>query len=508
MSERSTANRMLFMNTLAFTVCFAVWMMNGVLVTFMVDNGVLTLDKAQIGWLIGIPVLTGAILRLPVGILSDKYGGKPVYIAVMLITAAACFLLSFQTTFLGLCLAGLAFGVAGTSFAVGIAYTSVWYPKKSQGTALGIFGVGNAGAAITAMFAPKILMNLTDNGANPENWKYLPVIYGIALIVMTIIFAIFTTNKKPEGSAGKTLAQRMEPLKDVRVWRFGYYYFLVFGGFVALSQWLVPYYLNVYTMPLATAGMMATIFILPSGVIRALGGWCSDKFGARSTMYWVLATCTLFFLLIIAPRMDISSPGQGVLAAKPGTVTAVTATSVTVDEKVYELKVQPEVNGDMEKEGTLVFPTFTSWQEPAVEVGQEVTKKQLIAKGLTHVYFQANIWIFTVILFLAGISMGIGKAAVYKHIPDYFPNDVGVVGGLVGVLGGLGGFVCPIIFGYMLKATGVWTTSWLVLALISIVALVWMHFVILKISKHTHPTGPMDDPSRATTDPEEAEATD
>ncbi len=479
------------MNTLAFTVCFAVWMMNGVLITFMVDNGVLTLDKSQIGWLIGIPVLTGSVLRLPVGILADKYGGKPVYIGVMLITAAACFLLSFMQSFAGLCIAGLAFGLAGTSFAVGIAYTSVWFPKEKQGTALGIFGVGNAGAAITSLGAPHLLKSLTDGGQNPENWKYMPMIYGASLILMTVIFAMFTTNRKPEGSAEKTLKQRMAPLKDIRVWRFGYYYFLVFGGFVALSQWLVPYYLNVYTMSLATAGMMATIFILPSGVIRALGGWCSDKFGARTTMYWVLATCAVFFLLIVAPRMDISSPGEGILAAKSGTVTAVDANSVTVDDRVYNLKPKPEDKPEA-REGTLVLPTFESWQEPAVEIGQAVKKKELLAAGKTHVFFQANVWIFTVLLFLAGISMGIGKAAVYKHIPDYFPRDVGVVGGLVGVLGGLGGFVCPILFGYMLKGTGVWTTCWLFLALVSITALVWMHIVILKLTKNTHPEGPHD----------------
>ncbi|MCH7903330.1 MAG: NarK/NasA family nitrate transporter [Armatimonadetes bacterium] len=500
-STRSPANRILFMNTLAFTVCFAVWMMNGVLVTFMVDNGLLTLDKAQIGWLIGIPVLTGAILRLPVGIMADKYGGKPVYIGVMLITAAACFLLSFMQSFAGLFVAGLAFGLAGTSFAVGIAYTSVWFPKERQGTVLGIFGVGNAGAAITAFGAPLLLRNLTDNGANPENWKYLPMIYGLALIVMTVLFALFTTNKKPEGAAGKTLKQRLEPLKDIRVWRFGYYYFLVFGGFVALSQWLVPYYLNVYTMSLATAGMMASIFILPSGAIRALGGWCADRFGARATMYWVLSACVVFFLLIVAPRMDISSPGEGILAAQPGTVTAVTDTSVTIGDKTYELEPKPAEETGVEKEGALVFPTFESWQEPAVSVGDQVTKKQLIAKGLTHVYFQANVWIFTVLLLFAGIAMGVGSAAVYRHIPDYFPRDVGVVGGLVGVLGGLGGFVCPIIFGYMLKGTGVWTTCWLFLALISIVAFVWMHTVILKISRDARPTGPMDDPSRTPTEP-------
>ena len=109
-----------------------------------------------------------------------------------------------------------------------------------------------------------------------------------------------------------------------------------------------------------------------------------------------------------------------------------------------------------------------AWQEPAVAVGETVSKRQLLARGVTHVYFQANVWVFTFLVFVVGFAMGIGKAAVYRHIPDYFPRDVGVVGGLVGVIGGLGGFVCPILFGWILQRTGIWTTAWMLLALLSI----------------------------------------
>ncbi|HZH99392.1 MAG TPA: MFS transporter, partial [Fimbriimonadaceae bacterium] len=279
------------------------------------------------------------------------------------------------------------------------------------------------------------------------------------------------------------LPQMLRPLKDIRVWRFGLYYFIVFGAFVALAQWLIPYYLNVYGMTLATAGLMAAVFSLPSGVIRALGGWASDKFGARSTMYWVLSSCAVFFLLLIAPRMEITSPGEGVMAERAGTVTAVSRESVQVGSKAYELKRQAPLNPQEMDQRTLVMPTFRSWQEPVVQVGQEVKKKELVAKGVTNVFFQANIWIFTSLVFLAGIMMGIGKAAVYKHIPEYFPNDVGVVGGLVGVIGGLGGFFCPILFGWMLKATGLWTSCWLFLGVLTVISLVWMHVVILRMGR-------------------------
>jgi len=493
MAENSLGKKVLTLNTLAFTVCFAVWTMYGVLATFLVDNRILTIDKAALGWLIGMPVFSGSVLRLPVGLLTDRYGGKPVFIGVMLCSAVGAALTSFASEFWQFVVCGLIFGIAGAGFAVGIAYTSVFWSKEKQGTALGIFGIGNAGSAITTLLSPLILKNLTNGGQNLEGWRTLPLIYCGALVLMTIIFALTTTNRRPEGTDQKSLSERLRPLKDVRVWRFGVYYFLVFGAFVALSQWLVPYYLSVYGMSLATAGLMASIFSLPSGLIRALGGWASDKFGARATMYWVLSACVLLFALVIAPRMDISSPGESVMAERAGTVVSVAPGEIKVDDKLYKFKVATASEAQADRlssstsslsEGTLIWPQRANWQEAIVQVGQKVKKKELLARGITHVYFQANVWVFTGIVFLAGIMMGVGKAAVYRHIPDYFPNDVGVVGGLVGVIGGLGGFFCPILFGYLLKLTGLWTSCWLFLAALSAFCLVWMHLVILRMVRH------------------------
>lgn len=470
------------MNTVAFTVCFMVWTMYGVLVTWLVDNRVLELDKAQMGWLIGIPILTGSIVRLPVGLLTDRLGGKPVFISVMLFSALSLVLTSFAQTYWHLLVCGLMFGVAGSSFAVGIAYSSMWFPRERQGIALGVFGMGNAGAALTTLFAPRLIRGFTDGATDIEKWRLLPQLYAAVLIVVTIVFALTTTNRKVEGAAQRSMGDMLKPLGDIRVWRFGLYYFLVFGAFVALAQWLVPYYLNVYGLSLATAGLLASFFSFPSGVVRALGGWASDRFGARSTMYWVLGSCAVLFLLLVAPRMDITSPGDGVMASRAGTVSSVTPTQVVVDETPYALKAEvPLDQGSLDRQA-LIWPTFRTWQQPVVAVGDKVEKKQVIAKGTTHVYFQANVWVFTTLVFFAGIMMGVGKAAVYRHIPDYFPRDVGVVGGIVGVIGGLGGFVCPILFGYFLKWTGLWTTCWLFLAVIAVVSLVWMHRVIMRMT--------------------------
>jgi NNP family nitrate/nitrite transporter-like MFS transporter len=291
--------------------------------------------------------------------------------------------------------------VPGASFAVGIAYTSVWFSKERQGTALGIFGAGNAGAAITLMGAPSLLGWLTNGGAKPEAWTALPLIYGAAALLMAIVFWATTQNRLPEASVKKTLVERLAPLKQVQVWRFGLYYFLVFGAFVGLSGWLLKYYVDVFQLSLASAGVLAAVFSLPSGVIRAFGGWMSDRLGARAVMYWILGTCLAGCLLLCLP-LDIVS--------------------------------------------------------------------------------------FTVVVCAVGIAMGIGKAAVYKHIPTYFPKQVGVVGGMVGVIGGLGGFVCPLLFGALLTATttpatptGEWRTAWVFLAAVSTVALVWMHYAVKRI---------------------------
>jgi MFS transporter, NNP family, nitrate/nitrite transporter len=479
------ANRMLLMNTLAFTVCFAAWMLNGVLVTFLTVNQVFNWTATEIGWLLGIPVLTGSIFRLPAGMLTDKFGGKPVFTALLILCSIPMFLLARADSFWAFALCSFGFGLVGVSFSIGIAYTSVWFPKERQGLALGIFGAGNAGSALTTLVAPTLLNQFTANGAQPDGWRNLPLVYGAALVVTGVIFYLTTTNKKPKSNA-KNFAAQLEPLKNVRVWRFGLYYFLVFGCFVAFSQWLVPYFVNVYYLPLVTAGFLAALFSFPSGVIRALGGWLSDKFGGRKVMYWVLGSSVALSALLIVPKMEITSPGKGVAADRDGIVTAVNRDSITVGDKTYPINPRAEkaTNPD---EGIIVFPTKEAWQEPVVAVGQQVKRKELLAKGVTKIYFQANVWIFAVLVMLLGIVWGVGKAAVYKHIPEYFPEQVGVVGGMVGVLGGLGGFVSPIIFGYLLDGTGLWTSSWMFMLFLSAICLLWMHIVIQKMMHGEQP---------------------
>ena len=494
-ADERTGWWILAVNTFAFTICFAAWMMNGVLITYLVDNGLYFWDPAKMGWLIGIPVVTGAIFRLPLGIATDKWGGRIVYGLLLFFAAVPMYLVSYCDSYWQFFLAGLGFGFCGTSFAVGIAYTSVWFPKHRQGTALGIFGAGNAGAALTSLGAPHLLNWLTSNGENLEAWRTLPKIYSAILVATGVIFLLTTTNRVAAGNATKTLLERLEPLKHMRVWRFGLYYFFVFGGFVALAQWLVPYYVNAYATSVALAGALAACNSLPSGVIRAAGGWMSDRWGARSVMYWVLGSSFVCCALLVVPQMDIHAPGSGIMASTSGKVIRVNANEVVVKstktglEKTYKLKpkVRELVSQEDRARDVLVLPRSMSWQESVVKEGQEVRKKELLARGITQIFFQANIWVFTALSLIVGAVMGIGKAAVYKHIPDYFPNDVGVVGGIVGVLGGLGGFICPVIFGYLLQATGLWTSCWMFFMVLIVVCFIWMHVVIQRMMRSQAP---------------------
>lgn len=480
MSNLKESHKILFLNTLAFTICFACWTLNGVLVTYLVDKGIFNWSVVEVGWLLGIPILSGSLFRLPVGILTDKYGGKPVFTTLLFLCTIPLFLLPTANSFWMFALLSFFFGLVGTSFAVGIGFTSVWYPKEWQGRALGIFGMGNAGAAITTFIAPTLLNRFSES--DPENgWKTLPIVYAVTLLVIGLAFLFFTKNKKAVTEP-KTTSQLLSPLKNIRVWRFGAYYFLVFGCFVAYSQWLLPNFMNVYQTTLVMGGMFATMFSLPSGVIRAFGGYLSDKFGARKVMYWVLGSSMVISFLLMFPKMEIITDGPGVLSTKNGVV-SIDNNVININDKKHEINLKDKLD---EKESN-ILPVKSTWQEIVVHQNQEVKKKELLAKGVTQIKFSANMWVYLVLVILIGIAWGIGKAAVYKHIPEYFPNEVGVVGGMVGLIGGLGGFIGPIIFGYLLNSTGLWTSSWIFIFIISTICLIWMHNTIIKILRIKSP---------------------
>src|SRR6187397_2060417 len=217
--RRGDQARALWLSTIAFTVCFAVWTIFSIIgVQIKRDLG---LTETQFGLLVGTPILTGSLIRLILGIWTDQYGGRIVYVAVMLSAAVATWLLTFAYDYPTFLLAALGVGIAGGSFAVGITYVSKWYDKERQGTALGIFGAGNVGASVTKFIAPFVMV--------AYGWKAVADVWALAIAAMAVIFWLMTKDdpqleaRRRSGAKPESLRAMLEPLKNVQVWRFSLY---------------------------------------------------------------------------------------------------------------------------------------------------------------------------------------------------------------------------------------------------------------------------------------------
>ncbi|KJZ08405.1 MFS transporter [Halomonas sp. S2151] len=404
---RRQQNRALGLSTLAFTLCFAVWTLFSILGIQIKED--FALSDTQLGLLMATPVLTGSISRLFLGVLTDRFGGRWVFGLLMLVTATCVYLLTFANSYVMLLVGALGIGLAGGSFIVGVAYTSAWFEKERQGTALGIFGAGNVGAAVTNFGAPFLLMAM--------GWKSTALVYATIMAIMGVAF-ILLAKEDPQNQSRNAvrlpLSEQFAPLADLRVWRFSLYYFFVFGGFVALALWLPHYLIEVYGLSLSAAGIVAALYTIPASLFRILGGWMSDRYGARRVMYWTFLASVICTFLLSYP------PTQYVVDGVRGPV-----------------------------EFTFAMPL----------VG------------------------FILLTMVLGFFMSLGKAAVYKHIPVYYPKSVGLVGGAVGMVGGLGGFFLPLTFGMLNDVIGIWQSCFMLMFVVVAAALMWMHFAIRKAER-------------------------
>ena len=366
------------------------------------DQDDLGLNDTQFGLLVGTPILTGSLIRLMLGIWTDQYGGRIVYTAVMLSAVVATWLLTFAYDYPTFLLAALG---------VGIAYVSKWYPIEQQGTALGIFGAGNVGTAVTKFVAPFIMV--------AYGWKAVANVWAgdrrngdcvlagdqgrPAACCATQGWCQTRAALRHAGAVGQRAGLAFLALLFLRVRRV-----------VALALWLPRYLMGVYGLDITTAGMIGAFYSVPASLFRIYGGVLSDKYGARRVMYWTFGVSVAACFLLSYPPTEYIVQG---------------------------------IRGPM---------SFR------LETG-------LVA--------------FTVIVFVLGFFMSLGKAAVFKHIPVYYPKHVGAVGGVVGLVGGLGGFILPILFGMLNDLTGVWQSCFMALFAISAVALIWMHLAIRAMEK-------------------------
>jgi NNP family nitrate/nitrite transporter-like MFS transporter len=385
-------------STVAFTVCFAVWMMFAVIGIPLKKS--LGLNETEFGLLVATPVLTGSLVRLPLGMLTDRIGGRLVFFILMLACVVPIWLIGEATQYWQFLMLGLFVGLAGGSFSVGIAYVARWFTRARQGFAMGIFGAGNSGAAVTKFVAPSLVV--------AYGWAMVPKVYAAAMLVTALLFWFFSYHDKSHVAARKvTVREQLAALKDPRVWKYSQYYSIVFGGYVALSLWMTKYYITEYGFDIRLAALLAACFSLPGGVLRAVGGWLSDRFGAHPVTWWVMLVSWVCLFFMSYPQTEL--------------------TIRTLD-------------------GDLTMSIGLNW------------------------------WMFTLLLFVIGVAWAFGKASVFKYISDEYSGNIGVISGIVGLMGGLGGFVLPIMFGALVDFTGVNSSVFMLLWGITFVSLIWMYW--------------------------------
>ncbi|HNE26488.1 MAG TPA: nitrate/nitrite transporter [Pseudomonadales bacterium] len=401
--------RALWLAIYALTVCVATWVIFAIVGLKL--QGELALTNTQYGLLVAVPILTGSLSRLPLGIVAEIYGARRVMAVLMLVVAGFAFALPVAKSYAVLLLFGLGLGLAGGAFAVGVVYVSAWFPPEKQGTALGFFGMGNVGTTVTSLAAPWLLASM--------DWQSVVGVYAKVMLASAVLFYLCTQPEpSPKKAAHTNWAGHLEPLRSFQVWSFSVYYFLVFGGFVALASWLPRFYMGVYEVDIRTAGLLAASFLIPATLFRSVGGYLSDRYGARRMMYISFSTCAvgLFFL------------------SYPNTHYVVEGIS-----------------------GPIPFSI------------------------VPHMGVRAAV------LAVMGMTMSLGMAAVFKHIPEYYPQHVGAVGGVVSMIGGLGGFVLPIAFGVMNDWVGIWTSCFMLMFFVAATNLLWMHFSILYMNRQRFP---------------------
>lgn len=404
----------LIASTLAFTVCFMAWMMFavvGIPIKQMLD-----LNATEFGLLTAMPVLSGSLIRVPLGIWTDKFGGRIVMAVLLAVTVPAIWSISYATQYWQFLAIGLLLGLAGGSFSVGTPYVARWFPKERQGMAMGIFGAGNSGAAVNKFAAPVILVAF--------GWKAVPHVYAAIMLGALILFWLMSySDPRHLVPSNVRFVDQLKTLKDPRVLKYCQYYSIVFGGYVALALWMVQYYVGEYGLDIRIAALLAACFSLPGGVLRAIGGVLSDKYGAHSVTWWVMWVSWICLFLLSYPQTDF--------------------TIQTVD-------------------------------------------------GPTTFHLGLNVYAFTAIMAVLGVAWAFGKASVFKYISDDYPDNIGTISGVVGLAGGLGGFVLPIMFGALLDWTGVRSSAFMLMYGVVWVSLIWMYFTEVRridpLADHARPS--------------------
>jgi MFS transporter, NNP family, nitrate/nitrite transporter len=367
------SNRLqLLLGTGAFALCFAVF--GSVSATMPVLKKQFHLAPVQASIAMAIPVLLGSLGRIPLGLLTDRLGGRRVFTWTMIFSVAAALLMGKVETYPQLLLFGFFTGIALASFSVGVAFVSGWYPPEKQGFALGVYGAGNVGQSLAAFGAPLLVAHV---GLRNTFWDFAGL-----LAVWTIIFFSFAKDA-PRTGPPKSFAQMLGPLGDKMSWVLSFFYFLTFGGFVAMSIYLPMFLTELFKLTPQDAGFRTAGFVLLATAMRPIGGWLSDRVGGLTMLLWIFPFVTALAMLMTLQTMVPFTVGALGMAA----------------------------------------------------------------------------------------AIGLGNGAVFKLVPQYFPQSIGAVTGLVGAMGGLGGFFPPLALGVIKQQTGSFSWGFALLALFALVCL-------------------------------------
>lgn len=400
------ATNALWQSTLAFALCFAAWTILSVVGLPLQQE--LRLSATQLSLLIALPILTGSVCRPLLGILTDRFGGRLIMGLLLLVSGLAMYLLTFAHNYWQALAAAFCLGLAGGSFAVGVAHLSAWYEKAHQGFALGIFGMGASGTVLTNLAGPSLLSFLS--------WQGVVTAYAAVLVVTGALFLLFGRNPE-KVLTRQSLAQRLAPLRELQVWHLSFDYLAFFGAFVALALWLPHYLTHVYGLSLTTASLCTMTFTLPGSLGRGPGGWLADRYGARAMLYLAsLGAMACALLLCLTWGLDLTRHNDALPAG-----------------------------------GSRPSPFF---------------------------------WLL--ILALA-CFIALGMAAVFKRVADCYSPNAGVVGGVVSMIGGLGGFVMPLTFNAAYQLTLIWQTCFVAIFGLLLVTLIWLHFSATPVAKGEQP---------------------
>ena len=308
-SFKPGATRALFLSTSAFAVSFAVWGLIGALApTFAQAYGLSAKAKSL---MIAIPVLLGALGRVPAGMLADRFGGRRVFAALLVFSAIPATFIGFSNSYAALITFGLFLGIAGSTFPVGIGFTSKWFTPEQQGTALGIYGMGNIGQSIAVFGAPVLAIAL-------GSWRPVFFIFAAVSVVWSAVFFLMARDV-PTQARPKTMAENFDVLRrEPLAWILSLFYFLTFGGFVAFSIYLPTLLKDNFKLSASDAGARTAGFVLLATLMRPVGGMLADRRGGARVLVPVFVAIAVLGTLMGCPWMPTFTAGALGAAAALG----------------------------------------------------------------------------------------------------------------------------------------------------------------------------------------------